>query len=47
VGDAAVGDLTGQGGGDVPLADHVVEGLRPVLAIEGLVLHHRHGTCWV
>jgi hypothetical protein len=39
VGDALLGHLAGEGGGDVSLADHVVEALGPILAIQGLVFH--------
>src|SRR5690606_32913940 len=39
MGDAAFGDLPGERGGDVTLADDFVEGLGPVLPVERLVFH--------
>jgi hypothetical protein len=39
MGHAPVGHLSCQRGGDVALTDDVIEGLGPVLAIKGLVLH--------
>src|SRR5690554_3970333 len=39
MGDAAFGDLPGERGGDVTLADDFVEGLGAVLPVERLVFH--------